>query len=142
MSQEQNIADAKSAFVSGQDSLVNQVFTDLANKERAEGVASVPPADAEEQVKIDAAVAAQKAADQVVIDGLNQQVADLTAKDAGDVQALTDAQAAMADLKSKFDTLAQKENIESSVIASLQGSLSQLQSAVSILSNLPLPAQP
>lgn len=101
----------------------------------ADGVASVPPPDADEQAKIDAAVA-------TAVAPLNQQISDLTAKDAGDVQALSDAQAAMADLQSKFDALSGKESVEAGVISGLQGSLASLQAAVATLAGLVPPVAP
>lgn len=136
MSKDQIVSDAVAALQAAEVSVLGGVY----DSSFAEGAASVPPADADEQVKIDAAVAVQKAADQSIIDGLNGQLSDLQAKDAADLQAASDAQAALALLQGQFNDLSAKEGIESGVIANLQGSLSQLQNAVSILSGLPLPA--
>lgn len=87
------------------------------------------------QADIDAAVSA-------AVGPLNDQILGLTAQDQADQASLQDAQAAMSDLQSKFDALAQKENVESGIIAGLQSSLSTLQDIVSQLQSIQLPGIP
>lgn len=135
MGKQESIDTRKVALLSAQDGAINDFGGGCFDDGRAEGVASVPPADADEQAKIDAAVAAKVAELQPVIDALQ-------AKDDADVAALSSAQSAMADLQKRFDDLSTKEGVEASVISGLQGAMSQLQSAVALLSGLPLPAVP
>lgn len=80
MSKELIIEAAKAKLVAGQDELLGQVIGDAGDQMVDEFKASLPPVDADEQAKIDAAVAAAKAEDQVVLSGVQQQLMDLQAK--------------------------------------------------------------
>lgn len=127
MSKEQIIADAMAAFQAAEQGVVSDVY----DKSFAEGVASVPPADAGEQTKIDAAKAAQQAADQIIIDGLNAQISK-------DAQDLSDAQAkAVSDLaaiQSSLDSMTAKELAEEQVVQGLKDAVAAFQAVLSGLS--------
>lgn len=124
MSKEQNIADAKAALIAGQEAVVSQVLSDLSDKQFSEGVASVPPPDAGEQAKIDAAVKA-------AVDPLNAQIAK-------DAQDLSDAQAkAVSDLaviQSSLDSMTAKELSEEQVVKGLKDAVAAFQAVLSGLS--------
>lgn len=124
------VAARKSVLLSAQDVAVEEFGGGCYD----DGVASVPPGDADEQAKIDAAVAA-------AVEPLNVQIADLMAKDVLDMQAAVDVKAAgdaaVAVLQAQFDSLTSKEGAEASIIANLQGSLSILKDVVEKLSALP-----
>lgn len=126
MSKEEIVAAQKSAIIMGQDAALQVGLEAVYDGAFSEGAASVPPADADEQAKIDAAVAA-------AVGPLNQQIADLQAKDEADIAA---GQAALVDLQSKMDALGAKEAIEAGIVDGLKGSLAVLQDVVSKLSGL------
>lgn len=134
MSKDQIVSDAVAALQAGEVTVLGGVY----DSSFAEGVASVPPPDAGEQAKIDAAVAAAVAP-------LNQQISDLGAKDASDLQAAADAKvasdAAIASLQQQLSDLASAKGIEDGVIAGLQSSISSIQGALASLQALfPAPA--
>lgn len=112
MSKELLVAQFKSEILAGQDAALQGGLEKLHDGAFAEGVASVPPADADEQAKIDAAVAA-------AVGPLNEQIAALTAQDASDVQALNDAKAAADAAKAQFD--ATVANMKVQIDAALAG---------------------
>lgn len=114
-----SLAARKPVLVQAQDQAVTDFGTGMYN----DGLADQKAADGSQTSPADA----QQIAD------LQKQVADLTAKDASDVAALSDAQGKLSALQSQFDDLSKKESSEASVISGLQGSLSQLQNVVSIL---------
>lgn len=124
------VALRKGVLLSAQDASVQEFGEGCYD----DGVASVPPGDADEQAKIDAAVAA-------AVEPLNAQIIGLQAKDAADMQAAVDAKAAgdiaVAEVQSRLDALASKEGAEASIIAGLQGSLAVLKDIVEKLSALP-----
>jgi hypothetical protein len=127
MSKDQIVSDAKAALVAGQDALLTQVLGDVADQSALEQKASDGTLS---QADVDAAVAA-------AVGPLNDQIVALQAQDAADIKAGQDALAA---LQVKLDDLAQKEGVEASVIAGLQGSLAVLQDVVAKLSGLlPVP---
>lgn len=68
---------------------------------------------------------------------LNQSIADLTAKDAADIQAGVDAKAAsdaaLADLQVKFDALTAVDVADKALVANFQGSLTALSAALDAL---------
>lgn len=113
------VAAAVAAVQAGELQVLNDQFSSVYDQ----AVASVPPADAEEQAKIDAAVAAAVAP-------LNQQLVDLQVKDDADVKAGQDA---LAILQSSFDALSVKEGQESQVVAGLQASIASIQGALDSL---------
>lgn len=143
---EDTVAAAKAQFVSDQDAAADKFGFAIYDPAFQAGFASAPPADANEQAKIDAAVKNQKDADQIVIDGLQGQLDTAVAQDAADVKAAQDAKAAadvaLADLQSKLDVLSQKEGVEAKVIQDLQSAKSTLESVVAQLAALPALPQP
>lgn len=82
------------------------------------------------QADIDAAVAAAVAP-------LNQSISDLTAKDASDIQAGTDALAA---LQASFDKMSADKAVEDGVIAGLQSAKDSLAAVLASLSTIGVPA--
>lgn len=141
-------ADVVAAGITAIQSGVTQVYTDQLGVAYdggfTDGVASVPAGTGGgfQQSDIDAAVAA-------AIAPLNQSISDLTAKDAGDVQALADAKvasdAAVADLQGKLDTLAAAKSVDDGIISGLQGALQQIKDAEAALQSLfppPAPVDP
>lgn len=133
MSKDQIVSDAKASLVSGQDLVLSQVLGsvyDLAAQEQKASDGTLSQGD------LDAAVAAAVAP-------LNQQISDLSAKDAADLQLLSDAQAKLADLSAKFDVLVAKEGIEAGIVAEFQASLAGMQKVVADLIGLqPAPVPP
>lgn len=123
MSKEQIVSDAKAALLAGQDAILTQVLGVVADQSALEQKASDGTLS---QADVDAAVLA-------AVTPLNDQIAALQLQDAADIKAGQDA---LASLQATLDTLAQKEGIEASVIAGLQGSLSVLQDVVAKLSGL------
>lgn len=140
------VAAAKAQFVNDQDAAADKFGLSVYDTGKADGIASVPPGDANEQEKIDAAVKNQKDADQIVIDDLQGKLDASVAQDASDVKAAQDAKAAadvaLADLQSKLDVLSQKEGVEAKVIQDLQSAKSTLESVVAQLAALPALPQP
>lgn len=131
-------ADAVSAAILMIQNEQAQALTD--------GVGSAYDAGASDQKAADGT--GTSPSDQAIIDGLNsqivtltQQVSDLQAKDASDIQAGQDAvtaiQASMTDLQSRFDTLSAKESTEAGVLQGLQGSIAALQNVIVVLQGLP-----
>jgi hypothetical protein len=116
----------KASIIQGQDAALQAGLESMYDGAFAEGVASVPPADADEQTKIDAAVQAQKDADQVVIDGLNAQISK-------DAQDLSDAQAkALSDLAAlqvALDAMTQKEQLEEQAVADVKAKIDSVQAS-------------
>ena len=121
MSKEQIISDAKAAFVAGQD----QALSDVLGSVYDQAVASVPPADADEQAKIDAAVAA-------AVEPLNSKIA----QDAADLsKAVSDGQAAVAVVQASLDSMTAKELGEEQVVQGLKDAVAAFQA---VLSGLPV----
>lgn len=135
MSKEQIVSDAMAALTLAEQG----VFGDVYDKSFAEGVASVPPADAGEQAKIDAAVAS-------AIAPLNQQIVDLTAKDEADVKALSDAQADFDSKSAAFQqTIADlqgKVSIDEAAISDIKAKADEFQAALDKIKSLLNPSQP
>lgn len=103
-----------------------QVYTDALGAAYeggfTEGVASVPPGTG--------------GIDQSVVDGLNQQIADLQAKDAADIQAGNDA---LATLQTSFDALAAKESGEAATVANFQAAKEKLAACLASLASVDQP---
>lgn len=134
MAKEDVVAAAKSKVMQEQDQALNDGLSDAydggaSDQKAADGTGTSP-------------------SDQAIIDGLNaqivtltQQVSDLQAKDASDIQAGQDAvasiQASMTDLQSRFDILSAKESTEAGVLQGLQGSIAALQNVIVVLQGLP-----
>ncbi len=126
MSKTDIVSAQKSAILSGQDAALQAgleaVYDQAATEQKAsDGTLS--------QSDLDAAVAAAVAP-------LNQQVADLTAKDASDVAA---GQAALVDLQGKLDALAAKESVEAGTLAALQSAKDSLAKVLADLSGIGAP---
>ncbi len=96
----------------------------------ADGVASVPPADAGEQAKIDAAVKAQVDADALVLADAQKQGAD----------ALAALQSSFDALKTSDDALVVKEGAEAQTLQSLQSAKDQLAAVLASLNAIGQPA--
>lgn len=134
MSKEQIVSDAKSALVVAQDAALQSTLESVYDQAATEQKASDGTLT---QGDVDSAVAAAVAP-------LNQQIADLTAKDAADMQSAVDAKAAgdqaVAAVQAQLDALSAKELVEAGVIDGLKGSVGILQDVVAKLSALTAPA--
>lgn len=126
MSKELIVAGAKAKLVSGQDELLGQVIGDAGDQMVAEFQASLPPVDANEQEKIDAAVAAKVAELQPVIDGLNAQVSK-DAQDLLDLHAKADADLAAA--RQELADMTAKEQLEESAVADVKTKIDSVQAS-------------
>lgn len=126
MSKEQIVAEAKASFITGQDTVLTQVLSDVADKSAMEQKASDGTLS---QGDLDTAVAA-------AVEPLNQQISDLTAKDAADIAA---GQQALADLQAKFDQMSSDKKVEDGVIAGLQSAKDQLAAVLASLSAIGAP---
>lgn len=121
MSRDQIISDAVSAIQSGQ----LQVLQDAVGKAVDQSAVEQKASDGTlTQADLDAAVKS-------ATDALNAQVASLQAQDAVDAKAASDAQAALADLQSKFNDLSQKEGLEEQQVAALQAKIDQIKQLLS-----------
>jgi hypothetical protein len=133
MSKEQVVSEQKAKIIADQDLALQVGLESVFDSAFSEGAASVPPPDADEQAKIDAAVQIQKDADQAVIDGLNAQVSK-------DVQDLSDAHAkADADLAAVNQALADmtaKDQVAESEVADIKAKVEQLQSSLDVFKGL------
>jgi hypothetical protein len=134
MSRDQIIADALSAIQAGQaqvlsDSVSAAVDASALEQKSSDGTLS--------QSDVDAAVAAAVAP-------LNQQLSDLSAKDALDMQAAVDAKAAgdasVAAIQAQLDSLSAAKSVEDGVIAGLNSSIASIQGALDALHALFPPA--
>ncbi len=98
-----------------------------------EGVASVPvsPGGASEE-QILARIAEALAPVQAALDAQ-------LAKDVLDEEAIKSGQDALVILQGQFDVLAQKESVETAIIAGLQNSKAQIEAALASLAGLALP---
>lgn len=127
-------ADAVSAAILMIQNEQAQALTD--------GVGSAYDAGASDQKAADGT--GTSPSDQAVIDGLNAQVAALTAQDASDVASLRAAQASLASVQQQLSDLSTKEAGEAALIQGLTGSLSVLQNVVvelqAVLAPPPVPA--
>ncbi len=129
MSKVDLVVAQKAAILAGEDAALQSGLEVMYDGAFSEGVASVPPADADEQAKIDAAVAA-------AVGPLNVQLAALQAKDDADVASLAAGQAALVDLQSKMDALAAKEAVEAGTLAALQSAKDALAKVLADLSGI------
>lgn len=119
------VAARKSVLLSAQDSAVDEFGGGCYD----DGVASVPPGDADEQVKIDAAVAA-------AVEPLNAQIA----QDALDLQAAhAEADSKLADLSAKLDVAVAAKNADEQAILALQGSVAAVRAALDAIGAIAIP---
>lgn len=138
MSMQDVVSAAKAQFVSDQDAAAEKYGEACYNGGVIDDKATQGTLT---QADLDAAISAAVAP-------LNQQISDLTAKDATDVQAAIDAKAAgdkaVADVQAKLDSLSAKEAPEASAIAALQQSVASLQSVLATLASIanPVVSQP
>lgn len=122
------VAAAKASLLADQDAVLDKALGSAYDG----GLADAPAGTGGglSQADVDAAVAAAVAP-------LNQSIADLTAKDAADIQAGVDAKAAsdaaLADLQVKFDALTAEDVADKALVANFQGSLTALSAALDAL---------
>lgn len=133
MSKELIVADAKAKLVSGQDELLGKVIGDAGDQMVAEFQASLPPVDANEQAKIDAAVKA-------AVDPLNAKIAqdalDLQAAIQDGLDKIAAANQALADMTAKELDVEAKEKAAEVAVQGLKDAVAAFQS---VLAGLPQP---
>lgn len=116
-----------------------QVLTDQLGSVWDQGVASVPPVSGDVQAQIDAAV-------QAAVGPLNDQIVQLQAQDAADVQAAVDAKAqsdaALASLQGQLDSVSAAKLVDDQIIVGLQQSVSSIRALADQLAAIVLPPQP
>jgi hypothetical protein len=123
MSKEDTVSAQKQAIIDGESAVIEQALGAAFDAGFSEGAASVPPPDADEQAKIDAAVLAAVTPLQAQIDqdakdladahakadadlaAVNQSLADMTAKEQMEEQAVADVKAKIDSVQASFDAI-------------------------------------
>jgi len=115
----ESVATRKQAYLDAQDVALEAYGEGCYD----DGVASVPPADADEQAKIDAAVAA-------AVDPLNAQIASLQAQDAADVAMAQAAQAQVVSIQAQLDAMTAKDATDLQSLADAQALVTNFKAQV------------
>lgn len=112
MSKEDIVAAQKQAIVDGESAVIEQALGSAFDAGFSEGVASVPPPEADVQAQIDAAVAP-----------LNAKIAQ-DASDLADLHAKADADLASA--QQSLSDMSAKEQMEEEAVAALQSKIDSI----------------